>query len=265
MRAKLLVTFASTAIFVFIAAACDDTAPSNGTVPVTGTSSGGVDGGPGGKKDSGSCPKDTCESVSGACGEHDDKCGGKFSCGTCPPATPCTPATCEKLSQTCGIHDDACGSTVNCGACATTCDKDTKEPNDKKEQATDLGEANDYDNQTKSVAGLKTSDGDEDWFKIHTVDGGFGGNPLITALVTDATLEVSVFHVCESQPDYSYCNDAAKGKQDDLVGKGCRALGSVALATDCKGFTETGTTYIRVRKTATDTKCQQYDLTVKIE
>ena len=53
--------------------------------------------------------------------------------------------------------------------------------------------------------------------------------------------------------------------QDDMIGKGCRGDGTVQLATDCTGITETGTTYVRVRKKATDTKCIQYDLTVKVE
>ena len=211
-----------------------------------------------------SCEKQTCESVDGACGEHDDGCGGTFSCGRCQDtADACAPATCTQLNKTCGTFDDGCDGTVNCGACETSCPKDTKEPNDKSEGATDLGAASDYDNASITVSALQSSDGDEDWFKIKVTDGGFGGNPLISANVTDTQLEVSIFHDCNSKPDYSYCQ--GPGTQENTIGKGCFALGSVKLNTDCKGIDESGTTFIRVRKRGTDGTCHAYDLTVKVE
>ncbi|MBX3227422.1 MAG: hypothetical protein KIT84_13795 [Labilithrix sp.] len=267
MRATHWILALATPLVVI--AACADSADTNATVPSNTSSSssgGGADGGNGDARPD-FCVKKTCETVEGKCGEHDDGCGGTFTCGECKTNT-CEALTCERLGKTCGIHDDGCGTTVNCGACETTCAKDdaapNAEPNDTKELAKDLGPANDYDNPTKRAPGMKMSDGDEDWFKIATTDGGFGGNPLITATVSDDKLEVTVFHVCKSQPDYSYC-ETAGGKQDDLVGKGCRAIGAVALNTDCKGIDESGTTYIRVRKAATDGTCHAYELTVKVE
>jgi hypothetical protein len=161
------------------------------------------------------------------------------------------------------VFDDTCGGQVNCGACTTSCPKDAKEPNDKPEGATDLGKASDFDNSSVTVSALQSSDGDEDWFKIAVTDGGFGGNPLITASVTDTALEVAVFHVCKSQPDYSYCE--GPGTQEDTIGHGCYALGTVKLNTDCKGIDESGTTYVRVRKRGVDATCHAYDLTVKVE
>ena len=108
---------------------------------------------------------------------------------------------------------------------------------------------------------------DEDWFKLAVADTGFGGNPLISADVTDTVLEVSIFHVCTSQPDYSYCEGT--GTQEDGTiggkGKGCFNLGSVKLNTDCKGLDESGTTFIRVRKRGDDGSCHAYNLTVKVE
>lgn len=262
--APLLATAVSIAVVV---AACDDSDNTSSTVPGTSASSsgGGTSGDAGGKKNP-DCTPQTCENVLGACGDHDDGCGKRFSCGECKAQNPCMPLSCATLGKTCGTHDDTCGGTVACGACETTCAKDNKEPNDTMATAVALKDVNDYDNITQSVATLATADGDEDWFKLKVTDGGFGGNPLITASVTDAKLEVTIFHVCDSKPDYSYCADApAGGKQDDQVGKGCRRLGSVALNTDCTGLTETGTTYVRVRKPSTDKVCHAYDLSIKVE
>lgn len=209
-----------------------------------------------------SCAAKTCEDFGGMCGSHGDGCGGTVDCGECKPA--CTPKTCGRLGKTCGTADDGCGGTVNCGPCTTGCSPDAKEPNDSKAAATDLGTASDNPNTIKTEASLASSDGDEDWFKLRVTDGGFGGNPTITATVTGATgLEVVVFHVCDSQPDYSYCDDG--GTQDNSVGKGCRGTGKIALKTDCSGLDETGTTYVRVRKLASNGKCESYSLSVAVD
>ena len=259
----------SACLVALVVVACADSDNSNDTVAIDSGASrsdaSGKDGGGSSSGDSGpSCTKDTCETVEGACGSHDDKCGGTFSCGECPDAAaPCTPLTCTALNKTCGTFDNGCNGTVNCGACETTCPKDAKEPNDKSEGATDLGKASDYDNASVTVSALQASDGDEDWFKVAVTDGGFGGNPLISASVTDDTLEVAIFHVCTSKPDYSYCE--GPGTQEDTIGKGCFALKSVKLNTDCKGLDESGTTYVRVRKRGTDATCHSYNLTVKVE
>lgn len=261
--APILVT-ACFAAAVVVACADSDTT-SDGT-PVLdagtlGTDAKAKDGG--GTSEAAACIKQTCESVDGACGEHDDGCGGKFSCGKCKEADACAPATCGSLGKTCGSHDDLCGGTVSCGPCTTSCPADAKESNDKMESATDLGAAKDTEDPSITVAALQSSDGDEDWFKLKVTDGGFGGNPLITASVSDALLEVTIFHVCNSKPDYSYCE--GPGTQEDTVGKGCFALGSVKLNLECKGLDESGMTYVRVRKRGVDSSCHAYDLTVKVE
>lgn len=266
MRVPRFVVAASVTALVVVA--CADTDNENATLPDAGTaSSGGSSGDAGGKKDGApECTPQTCENVLGACGDHDDGCGKKFSCGECKPQNPCIPLSCATLGKTCGTHDDTCGGTVACGACATDCVKDGKEPNDTMATAVALKDVSDFDNITQTVPTLASADGDEDWFKLKVTDGGFGGNPLITVSVTDAKLEVTVFHVCDSKPDFSYCADTpAGGKQDDQVGKGCRRVGSVALNTDCTGTTETGMTYVRVRKATTDKVCHAYDLSVKVE
>jgi hypothetical protein len=265
---RLAPFLASTFIVAVVVVACADSDDSNGT-PILdsgvadakakdgGSSSGST------SSSGAACTKKTCESVEGACGDHDDGCGGTFSCGKCKDDDACAPKTCTALGKTCGVFDDQCGGQVNCGACATTCPKDAKEPNDKPEGATDLGKASDSDDATITVTALQSSDGDEDWFKIAVTDAGFTGNPLITATITDTALEVAIFHVCASQPDYSYCEGA--GTQEDTIGHGCYALGTVKLNTDCKGLDESGTTYVRVRKRGVDATCHAYDLAVKVE
>ena len=259
----------SALVLAAVVVACADADTSDGTPTLDGGTSGSTgtsSGGTSGKSDSGpSCTKNTCETVDNACGPHDDGCGGTFSCGRCEdPADACAPSTCAKLGKTCGTFDDGCGGTVGCGACPTTgCPADGKEPNDRSDGATDLGKASDSDDVTINVNALQSSDGDEDWFKIAVTDAGFTGNPLITATVTDTALEVAIFHVCKSQPDYSYCE--GPGTQENTIGKGCFALGTVKLNTECKGIDESGTTYIRVRKRGVDATCHAYDLAVKVE
>ena len=209
-----------------------------------------------------SCTPKTCEDYDGECGTHDNGCGGTVSCGEC--ASSCAARTCEQLGKTCGTHADGCGGTVNCGLCPSTgCAADAKEPNDTKNGAVDLGAATDAPNTTKTVTSLTASDGDEDWFKLRVTDSGFGGNPRIDANTNNTDLEVTVFHVCDSLPNYSSCTD--KGAQDNTVGFGCRGTGGKSsLSTDCKGIDETGTTFVRVRKLASDGKCSAYNLTVEV-
>lgn len=209
-----------------------------------------------------SCTPKTCEDYDGECGTHDNGCGGTVACGEC--ASACAARTCDQLGKTCGTHADGCGGTVNCGLCPSTgCAADAREPNDTKTSAIDLGSATDAPNTTKTVTALTASDGDEDWFKLRVTDSGFGGNPRIDANTNNTGLEVTVFHVCDSLPNYSSCTD--KGTQDNSVGFGCRGTGGKSsLSTDCKGINETGSTFVRVRKLASDGKCSSYDLTIDV-
>src|SRR5207244_8643450 len=110
-------------------------------------------------------------------------------------------------------------------------------------------------------ASLSLSDGDEDWFSIDVQDTGFDGNPALDLSVLGSR-EVSVWYVCTNGGDASYCPNGAT--QDDTIGKGCRAIGDVALKTSCSGITDSGTAYVRVRKTASDGQCTAYTLSVLV-
>jgi hypothetical protein len=209
------------------------------------------------------CNAWTCEDYNGACGSHDDGCGGEISCGTCDPLNQeqqCKPTKCAELGATCGTHGDGCGGVLNCGACATNCATDAKEPNDTQAQATLLGGDSDTESKGLFAFEMEASDGDEDWFKLYVADRGFNGNPTVRVSATDKKLELSAFHQCDSLPNYSYCD--GNGVQDNTIGRGCRAVGDVALSTDCKGINENGWAYVRVRKTVSDGTCHSYDLTV---
>lgn len=209
------------------------------------------------------CTPKTCEDFQGACGSHDDGCGGTFSCGACESAADtCVPKTCTDLKQTCGNHDNGCNGTVSCGTCATVCATDSKEPNDTDTKATDLGALTDSDDKTITTMNLDSSDGDTDWFTLAVTDGWNFSNPKIDVTSSDALLQVSVFHECKSLPNYSFCY--ADGVQDNEFGNGCTANGHTILKADCSGLDESGTALIRVRKTVSDGTCHNYDLTVSV-
>jgi hypothetical protein len=93
-----------------------------------GGSSGGTPGTGGSLVDG--CKPLGCQELGANCGEIDDGCGTKVSCGTCAPgqvcggggtnkcgAEPCTPTTCAALKATCGSFPDGCSSTLECGTC----------------------------------------------------------------------------------------------------------------------------------------------------
>ncbi|HEY8077846.1 MAG TPA: hypothetical protein VIF62_27155 [Labilithrix sp.] len=207
-----------------------------------------------------SCTPKTCEDLGGKCGDHDDGCGGTVSCGACKPA--CTPKTCAQLGKTCGTAPDGCGGTASCGTCPSSCKNDAHEPNDSQAGATALAAMQDSPDSSNTVDSLVLADGDEDWFLVPVADTGFDGNPRIEATV-GADYEIGVFYVCDAGGDASYCPDGAT--QDDTIGMGCRGTRDVALKTSCSGIDESGKTWIRVRKTASDGMCSGYTLTIVVQ
>jgi hypothetical protein len=210
----------------------------------------------------GGCTKQTCATLGKTCGQQDDGCGGKISCGPDCVESACVPKTCEELAKTCGKHDDACGGLVDCGACAT-CAADAKEPNNAADAANDLGRMTDAPATTKSVAGLSVGDGDEDWFSFAVADTGLDGNPIIKATASSSSTEVSVFFMCNSATNYSECSVQGE-TPDGTVGKGCRGKGTASITTSCSGLDESGMGYVRVRKAAGAAACVSYTLDVNV-
>ena len=79
------------------------------------------------------CTPRTCGSDGVECGDYNDGCDGRISCGTCASnktcfkgkcITPCSTEVCPLLKYVCGrtgpaYYTCANGSTVDCGTCAT--------------------------------------------------------------------------------------------------------------------------------------------------
>jgi len=229
-----------------------------------GVTCGSHDDGCGGKAECGtcdpSCKAKTCAELKKTCGKHDDGCGSLADCGACDPS--CKPKTCAELQKTCGNHDDGCGGTVSCGVCQTACAADAQESNNTPQTAKDLGPTSDS-GTTKALYSLTLPDGDEDWFKTKVSDDGFSGNPRVSASVA-RQVEVSVFYVCDSATNYSFCPNAAD-TADNTIGHGCRGRSNAMVQSSCSGIDESGTAYIRVRKLANDGQCGGYALDLKVE
>jgi hypothetical protein len=206
-----------------------------------------------------SCKPATCADLGKSCGQHDDGCGGKIDCGACP--TNCVPKTCQQLGKTCGTWDDGCGGTASCGACPTQCAPDAKEPNNDRTKAASLGTLTDSPESSRSLYSLTLSDGDEDWFTAKVTDAGWWGNPRIQ-VSTARPVEVTVFYVCDGGTDYSYCPSGET--TDNAVGHGCRSTATSTIQTSCNGIDESGTMYVRVRKTKSDGLCGGYSLDVRV-
>jgi hypothetical protein len=200
----------------------------------------------------------------GTCDGTGDGTGAESGGGGSNRKTParsgeaCKPKTCQELGQ--GTHDDGCGRQIDCGAAICT---DAKTGNASANNAADLGTLTDNPATSRLIADLALADGEEDWFQFKVTDSGFGGNPLIEASVSSA-LEVSVYYVCDSAPDYSECSDGS-GTEDNAIGKGCRATGNVSLVTECSWLNETGRAFVRVRKAAADGACSKYTLNISVD
>jgi hypothetical protein len=206
------------------------------------------------------CKAATCTELGKSCGLQDDGCGKKIDCGACP--TNCSPKTCAQLGKSCGTWDDGCGTTASCGTCPTPCPADAKEPNDDRSRATDLGPLADSPVTPVSIPSLSLPDGDEDWFTAKVADAGWFGNPRIQVSAGHA-MEVTIYYVCNAGGDDSSC--AAGTTPDDAIGHGCRGTGASSLSTSCSTWDESGTAYIRVRKTTSDNLCGAYTLDVRVD
>lgn len=207
------------------------------------------------------CEPKTCAQLGVTCGTHDDGCGSTVLCGAC--TSQCQPKTCAQLGKSCGNHPDGCGGTASCGTCSTSCNADAAESNNTWATAKDLGATTDSPDSKKSAYNLSLPDLDEDWFKTKVTDGGFDGNPRVTASVARA-VEVSVFYKCDAGGDASTCPNTLD-KPDNTVGKGCRGTSNAQVKASCSGISDNGTAYIRVRKLASDGQCVGYSLDVHVD
>lgn len=212
------------------------------------------------------CKAKTCAALGKTCGKHDDGCGKLVDCGPCSPV--CQPATCADLEQPCGSRDDGCGGVLSCGTCPNQCRTDAREPNDTVSTSTMLADMKDAPSSSQYVRDLSLPDGDEDWFTFRVTDAGYQGNPRVYVSATkdnptESSLDVAVWFVCDSGGDASRCTFGSDFP-DNTHGRGCRAIGSAGVNTECNGVTESGTAIVRVRKIASDAKCGGYSLFVSV-
>jgi hypothetical protein len=129
--------------------------------------------------------------------------------------------------------------------------------------AHDLGETTDSPDTKKSIYEEALTDAQEEWFKSKVTDGGYDGNPRITAAVA-RSVEVSVFYVCDNGGDASYCTNTVD-QADTTIGKGCKGTSSAQVKVSCSGISDNGTAYVRVRKLASDGLCVSYSLDLFVD
>ena len=205
------------------------------------------------------CTPKTCADLGETCGKHQDGCGAEVDCGAC--ATACQPKTCAQLGKSCGSHPDGCGGTRDCGTCAATCTGGSAGASSAA--AFDLGATTDSPDTKKSVYEQALPDAEEDWFKSKVTDGGWDGNPRITASVA-RPVEVTVFYKCDAGGDDSSCPNSVDSP-DNTIGKGCKGTSSAQVKVSCSGISDNGTAYVRVRKLASDGQCVSYSLDLFVD
>jgi hypothetical protein len=205
------------------------------------------------------CTPKTCADLGETCGKHPTGCGSDVDCGTC--ASACQPKTCAQLGKSCGKHADGCGGTRDCGVCASTCAGGSAGAT--SETAFDLGATTDSPDTKKSAYEQSLPDAEEDWFKSKVTDGGWDGNPRITASVARA-VEVTVFYKCDAGGDASTCPNTVDSP-DNTIGNGCKGTSSAQVKVSCSGISDNGTAYVRVRKLASDGQCVSYSLDLFVD
>ncbi len=165
----------------------------------------------------------------------------------------------------------------------TTCAEEANEPNDSEETAEDLGELSDDPNSRRAIASSVHTASDADWYRVHIVDRGAGGDPNIDVLVSSG-FTVSTWFVCDggktSNLDCTYGDsdyvrvgnvEGCRGKEleDQKTPEGSTIVNADVAAsstTDCSGTTsDDGTLYIRVDRAASAGKACSYDLTIHVD
>jgi hypothetical protein len=143
------------------------------------------------------------------------------------------------------------------------------EPDNRREEATDLGEADDNLRRTLITRwSTLVKDDVEDWFKVSVKDEGtFNGNPRIEAASSDPSLDVTIFFACASGAKlYPVCPNEADTSIGSGALLGCRGAGSATLKTQCEStITEDGTAYVVVRRRGSGAAEEKpYRLAIKV-
>lgn len=142
------------------------------------------------------------------------------------------------------------------------CPVDSYEGNDTPDTAIDLGELQDDPNSGFTIHGTIDSRYDEDWFRVHIDDTGFGGDPNITVQVPSG-FTASTWFVCDgNRSSTTLCMDGYPASDDPFGTGGCES-DFVRLTTDCDGTSDdNGWLYVRVTSSA---PVCGYDLSIDVE
>lgn len=188
----------------------------------------------------------------------------------------------------------ACGTGTVDPPKPTSCPADDYESNDTRETARELPSMQDHPDSTTDVVDLTVhSTADEDWFRIPIQDTGLGGDPVITAIVSSTSFEVSTWFLCDEGNPTLECQVGSEADRisDGHIGyqEGCRGVDSepdssgsdggarvnfAVSTTDCSGTSDdNGMLYVRVRHVPSFTTSAElalkwecgYQLSVRVE
>jgi hypothetical protein len=186
-------------------------------------------------------------------------------------------SSCEKLTCTdlgCGDHDDGCGGKVTCGACGSSgsCAPDSNEPNDSSSQATTLKDMSDKC-ETQDISLNINQDGDQDWFTFHASDTWTAGNPDVWVndnfvgppAPGEPGLVVTIYYICDSGGDNHSCYGTGVTPVTDQGLSGCQGPpNQVWLVPGCSGLDESGTVFMQVKAATKGTVCSEHPLTIYV-
>lgn len=157
----------------------------------------------------------------------------------------------------------------------TDCPADVFEPNDSAASSFVLKDMRDHPDTKQTLTSSVHRGRDADWYRVHVDDTGAGGNPNVTATVSEG-FDVSTWFVCDDSSSWVECT-VGSGDNERVVGvDGCRGTTAmsderidgpgtvVRSTTECSGSTDSGMLYVRVERKAQVATCT-YSLNLTID
>lgn len=157
----------------------------------------------------------------------------------------------------------------------TECPADVFEPNNSAASAFVLKDMRDHPDTKQTLTSSVHRGLDADWYRVHVDDTGAGGNPNVTAAVSEG-FDVSTWFVCDDSSSWVECT-VGSGDNERVVGvDGCRGTTAmsderidgpgtvVRSTTECSGSTDSGMLYVRVERKAKVSACT-YALTITVD
>ena len=202
-----------------------------------------------------------------------EECGGALACGSevCVSTGPSS-FRCEVSSGSGSCDDgDACTSGDTCGAdgtCAGTPMTDSREPNDSRAAARNLGSISDGDSYPYATftANLYPA-GDEDWYRYFVSDDLFAliyPRVGLSNVPAGSDYDLCAYFQCPSGSTTASCETGTSSTFEGLPGCCSRAAGSasesVRLNPDCSGSDDSGTVFVRVWRHSGTPTCASYTL-----